>query len=60
MTKSSSTAVYDRDATTTRLAGSAPIIGAPVIGDRALIAEGAVVRSSGERGVAIGTGSAAS
>jgi carbonic anhydrase/acetyltransferase-like protein (isoleucine patch superfamily) len=51
------TAVYDRDTQTTRIAGSAVIVGQVRIGERALVAEGAVIRSPGT-GVELGTGSA--
>jgi carbonic anhydrase/acetyltransferase-like protein (isoleucine patch superfamily) len=57
MSKGPATAVYDRDAQTTRIAGSAVVMGQARVGARALVAEGAVIRSSG-RGVEIGTGSA--
>jgi carbonic anhydrase/acetyltransferase-like protein (isoleucine patch superfamily) len=50
------TAVYDRDAGTTRVADSAVIIGTAHIGERALVAEGAVLRSRDD-GVVLGTGS---
>lgn len=56
MNEAPTTAVYDRDASSTRIAGSAVVLGSPHIGERALIAEGVVIRSWG--GVAIDTGSA--
>jgi carbonic anhydrase/acetyltransferase-like protein (isoleucine patch superfamily) len=50
-------AVDPRDAGATSIASSAVVVGTPRLGEAALLAEGAVVRSSGI-GVAIGTGSA--
>ena len=57
MSKGPATAVYDRDAAQTRVAGSAVLLGQSRLGERVLIAEGAVVRSAG-LGVTIDTGSA--
>jgi carbonic anhydrase/acetyltransferase-like protein (isoleucine patch superfamily) len=57
MSKGPATAVYDRDTNELRLAGSAVLVGRPRLGERVLVAEGAVIRSS-ELGVAIETGSA--
>lgn len=57
MSKGPASTVDDRDTQTWPMAGSAVIIGQARIGDRALVAEGAVIRSSGS-GVRIGTGSA--
>ena len=57
MSKGPATAVYDRDTDETRIAGSAFILGQLRIGERALVAEGAVIRSS-PTAVALGTGAA--
>jgi carbonic anhydrase/acetyltransferase-like protein (isoleucine patch superfamily) len=57
MSKGPATAVYDRDPSTTRVAGSAVLIGSAQLGERVLLAEGAVLRSSGSE-LAISTGSA--
>jgi carbonic anhydrase/acetyltransferase-like protein (isoleucine patch superfamily) len=57
MSKGPGTAVYDRDADESRIAGSAVLLGRSRLGARVLIAEGAVIRSSG-LAVAIDTASA--
>jgi carbonic anhydrase/acetyltransferase-like protein (isoleucine patch superfamily) len=57
MSKGPATAVHDPDTATTRMAGSAAIIGHVRVGARSLVAEGAVIRSAGSA-VAFGTGSA--
>jgi carbonic anhydrase/acetyltransferase-like protein (isoleucine patch superfamily) len=57
MSRGPATAVYDRDVTELRLAGSAVLVGRSRVGERVLIAEGAVIRSAGD-GVVIETGSA--
>ena len=57
MNKGPATAVYDRDARTARIAGSAVLIGSALLGERVLLAEGAVLRSRGTE-LAISTGSA--
>jgi carbonic anhydrase/acetyltransferase-like protein (isoleucine patch superfamily) len=58
MSKGPATAVHAGDASTTRVAGSAVLIGSARLGERVLLAEGAVLRSSGSE-LAISTGSAA-
>src|SRR5436190_22482873 len=57
MSKGPATAVYDRDADESRIAGSAVLLGSSRLGERVLIAEGVIVRSA-EHGVTIETGSA--
>src|SRR3954471_17238734 len=57
MSKGPATAVYDRDADESLIAGSAVLLGSSRLGERVLIAEGAVIRSA-EDGVTIETGSA--
>jgi carbonic anhydrase/acetyltransferase-like protein (isoleucine patch superfamily) len=47
MSKGPATAVDDRDARETRIASSAVVVGTARMGDGALLAEGAVIRSSG-------------
>src|SRR5580765_4207509 len=55
MSKGPVTTLVDREAGDWRLAGSAVLLGRARIGDGVVIAEGAVIRSTGH-GVAIGTG----
>jgi carbonic anhydrase/acetyltransferase-like protein (isoleucine patch superfamily) len=57
MSKGPATAVYDRDADERRIAASAVLLGSSRLGERVLIAEGAVIRSAG-LSVTIETGSA--
>ena len=58
MSKGPAIAVTDRpDIRSTQIASSAVVVGSARLGERALLAEGAVIRSSGS-GVEIGTGSA--
>jgi len=57
MSKGPATAVSDRDATASRIAGSAVLLGRSRLGERVLIAEGAIIRSGGS-GVTVDTGSA--
>jgi len=57
VSKGPATAVNDLDAGQTRIAGSAVLLGGAQLGERVLIAEGAVIRSAGT-GVRIDTGSA--
>jgi carbonic anhydrase/acetyltransferase-like protein (isoleucine patch superfamily) len=47
MSKGPATAVYDRDVDESRIAGSAVLLGRSRLGERVLIAEGAVIRSAG-------------
>jgi carbonic anhydrase/acetyltransferase-like protein (isoleucine patch superfamily) len=57
MSKGPANAVYERDASESRTAGSAVVLGHPRLGQGVLVAEGAVLRSDGP-GVVIETGSA--
>ncbi len=57
MSKGPATAVYDRDANESRIAGSAVLLGRFRLGERVMIAQGAVIRSAANS-VAIDTGSA--
>jgi carbonic anhydrase/acetyltransferase-like protein (isoleucine patch superfamily) len=58
MSKGPAIAVIDqRDVSSAQIASSAVVVGTAGLGERALLAEGAVIRASGG-GVAIGTGSA--
>jgi carbonic anhydrase/acetyltransferase-like protein (isoleucine patch superfamily) len=57
MSKGPATAVYDRDADESHIAGSAVLLGSSRLGEHVLIAEGAVIRSA-QHNVTIETGSA--